>query len=74
MKYALVFRPEVRDDLSDVYRWYETQQSGLGDEFIDCVDELLNRICLMPESYVVSFTEMSGGPSSNDFHMLSIIE
>ncbi|MDJ1183862.1 hypothetical protein [Roseofilum casamattae] len=42
MEYVLVFRLEVRDDLSDAYDWYESQQSGLGDEFIDCVDDLLN--------------------------------
>lgn len=53
MNYALVFRPEVREELTEAHRWYENQQLGLGDEFLDCVDEMLNRICRMPESYPV---------------------
>ena len=50
MDYALVFRPEVRDELNEAYNWYESQQRGLGDQFLDCVDETVNRIRLMPES------------------------
>ncbi|WP_413200900.1 type II toxin-antitoxin system RelE/ParE family toxin [Nostoc piscinale] len=53
MDYVLVFRPEVRDELDEAYSWYENQQAGLGDEFLECVDDLLNRICQMPESYAV---------------------
>ncbi|OAB56210.1 recombinase [Phormidium willei BDU 130791] len=58
MKYARVFRPEVRNDLSDAYDWYEHQQAGLGDNFIDCVDDLLNRICMMPESYAIVYRDV----------------
>jgi plasmid stabilization system protein ParE len=53
MDYVLVFRPEVREELDQAYHWYESQQLGLGDEFLDCVDKLLNQICQMPESYAV---------------------
>ena len=41
MNYALVFRPKVRDELDEAYRWYERQQQGLGDEFLDCIDLML---------------------------------
>ncbi|MFN6273682.1 MAG: type II toxin-antitoxin system RelE/ParE family toxin [Microcystis sp.] len=58
MKYVLVFRPEVRDDLRDAYDWYESQQAGLGDEFIDCVDDLLNQIGMMPESYAIVYLDI----------------
>ena len=58
MEYVLAFRPEVRDELNDAYSWYESQQLGLGDEFIDCVDESLNRICLAPESYLVVYRDI----------------
>ena len=51
MDYVLVFRPEIRDELDEAYNWYEQQKVGLGDEFIDCIDELLDRIFLMPQSY-----------------------
>jgi len=58
MNYALVFRPEVREELDEAYTWYENQQAGLGDEFLDCVDEMLNRICQMPESYAVVYRDV----------------
>ncbi len=58
MNYALAFRPEVRDELNDAYIWYESQQAGLGDEFLNCVDETLNRICLMPGSYAVVYRDV----------------
>lgn len=58
MNYVLVFRPEVRQELKEAYNWYESQKLGLGDEFIDCVDEMLHRICLMPQSYVVVYRDV----------------
>ncbi|UKO99958.1 type II toxin-antitoxin system RelE/ParE family toxin [Nostoc sp. UHCC 0870] len=58
MNYVLVFRPEVREELDEAYSWYENQQAGLGDEFLDCVDEILNRICQMPESYAVVYNDV----------------
>ncbi|MFM8296530.1 MAG: type II toxin-antitoxin system RelE/ParE family toxin [Microcystaceae cyanobacterium] len=58
MKYVLVFRPEVRDDLSNTYDWYENQRLGLGDEFIDCLDDLLNRVCIRPESYGIVYRDV----------------
>jgi plasmid stabilization system protein ParE len=57
MNYALVFRPEVREELNEAYIWYE-QKLGLGDEFLDCVDETLNRISQMPESYAVAHRDV----------------
>ncbi|UUO16458.1 MULTISPECIES: hypothetical protein [Aphanizomenonaceae] len=58
MNYVLVFRPEVREELNDAYNWYQSQQTGLGDEFLDCVDNMLNRICQMPESYAVVYLDV----------------
>ncbi|OCQ88838.1 recombinase [Nostoc sp. MBR 210] len=58
MDYALVFRLEVREELDEAYSWYENQQAGLGDEFLECVDDLLNRICQMPESYAVVYNDI----------------
>jgi hypothetical protein len=58
MNYVLVFRPEVREELDEAYTWYENQQQELGDEFLDCVDEMLNRISQMPESYAVVYRDV----------------
>ncbi|QSV56072.1 MAG: type II toxin-antitoxin system RelE/ParE family toxin [Dolichospermum sp. UKL201] len=58
MNYVLVLRPEVREELDDAYNWYQSQQTGLGDEFLDCVDNMLNRICQMPESYAIVYLDV----------------
>ncbi len=58
MNYALVFRPEVREEVDEAYTWYESQQLGLGDEFLDCIEEMLDRICQMPESYPVVYRDV----------------
>ncbi|MEB3227589.1 MAG: type II toxin-antitoxin system RelE/ParE family toxin [Synechocystis sp.] len=58
MKYVIVFRPEVREDLNTAYDWYEAQKLGLGDDFIASVNELLSRVCLMPESYALVYQDV----------------
>ena len=58
MNYVLVFRPEVREELDEAYSWYETQQPGLGEDFLECVDEILNRICQIPESFPVVYRDV----------------
>jgi len=58
MNYVLVFRPEVREELNEAYNWYENQQTGLGDDFLNCIDDILNRICQMPESYPIVYRDI----------------
>ncbi|MBW4644000.1 MAG: type II toxin-antitoxin system RelE/ParE family toxin [Goleter apudmare HA4340-LM2] len=58
MNYVLVFRLEVREELNEAYSWYESQKPGLGDEFLDCVDETVNRISQLPESYVIVYGDI----------------
>ncbi|MCC5609308.1 type II toxin-antitoxin system RelE/ParE family toxin [Nostoc sp. CHAB 5834] len=58
MNYVLVFRPEVREELNDGHSWYESQKPGLGDEFLDCVDETVNRISQISESYVIVYADI----------------
>ncbi|UBF23635.1 type II toxin-antitoxin system RelE/ParE family toxin [Kovacikia minuta CCNUW1] len=50
MNYVLVFRPELRKELDEIYSWYESQELGLGDDFLEQIDEALDRICQIPES------------------------
>jgi plasmid stabilization system protein ParE len=58
MNYVLVFRVEARNELDEAYSWYESQQLGLGDDFFELVEETLNRICQMPESYAVVYRDV----------------
>jgi len=58
MNYVLVFRPEVQEELSEAHSWYENQKPGLGDEFLEFVNETVNLICQMPESYAVTYRDI----------------
>ena len=58
MNYVVVFRPEVRNELDEAYSWYESQELGLGDDFLEQVDEALDRICQMPESYTAVYRDV----------------
>lgn len=53
MSFVLIFRSEAREELDEAYNWYEDQQPGLGDDFLDCVDEKINQILQMPESCAI---------------------
>ena len=54
MNASIAFRPEAEADVLETYAWYESQQSGLGETFVDFVDEALNRIKAMPRMYPVA--------------------
>lgn len=58
MNYVLVFRPEVQEEVNEAYNWYEKQKSGLGDEFLDSVEQTLNRVSSMPKSYQVVYRDV----------------
>ena len=48
MNLPLVITPEAEQDLAEAKVWYEKQREGLGDEFLLCLEESLDRICRIP--------------------------
>jgi plasmid stabilization system protein ParE len=58
VNYVLVFRLEARNELDEAYSWYESQQPGLGDDFLEQVEEALDRTCQMPESYPAVYRDV----------------
>jgi toxin ParE1/3/4 len=48
MPYAIQFIDEAKAEIDQAYQWYEAKQTGLGDEFIEVVDEVLKRIAHHP--------------------------
>jgi plasmid stabilization system protein ParE len=50
MTLPLIITPEAEEDLADAKTWYQRKRKGLGDEFILCVEEALDRIRLFPKS------------------------
>jgi plasmid stabilization system protein ParE len=49
MNLPLIVTPEAEQDLAEAKVWYDGQRPGLGQEFILCVEEALDRIRLIPE-------------------------
>jgi plasmid stabilization system protein ParE len=47
--FPLVVRPEAQADLIEARDWYTTQRAGLGDQFVDAVEELLLQVRAAPE-------------------------
>ena len=48
MAVKLVIAPEAEQDLADAYAWYERQRSGLGEEFLGCVDACIEALTRSP--------------------------
>jgi plasmid stabilization system protein ParE len=49
MAAELIIALEAQQDVADAYSWYEDRRSGLGEEFLGCVDACIQAICRMPE-------------------------
>jgi toxin ParE1/3/4 len=45
------FHPEAEAELNEAAQWYEGRSVGLGDRFLDAVDERLLQILRSPESW-----------------------
>ena len=51
MKYDLILREEAEKELIDESIYYEEQQLGLCSRFLDCVEDLFERILKNPKLY-----------------------
>ena len=58
MKKPLIVRPEAEADLTEAYHWYEDRASGLGSEFLLCVDAVLSSIERNPQLYPVVYKDV----------------
>jgi plasmid stabilization system protein ParE len=52
MTAELIIVPEAVKDIDEAYGWYECQRTGLGEEFLNCVDACVQTICRTPEMHV----------------------
>ncbi len=51
MKWHLIVRPEAEAELVDAFDWYEGCVVGLGNEFLLCVDAVMNSVSRTPQQY-----------------------
>ena len=47
----LIIAPEAEQDIAEAYVWYENRRTGLGEEFMSCVDACIEAIRRMPEMH-----------------------
>ena len=53
MSYRLIVRPEAEADIHNAYQRYEGEVSGLGIQFLEVVDDGLDRISEDPLHYAI---------------------
>lgn len=58
MNWPLRVNPEAEADLVDAEAWYERQRVGLGDELLDCVEEVFDFLEHSPEIYAKVFEDL----------------
>jgi plasmid stabilization system protein ParE len=49
MNLPLIFQAGVREEIDDAFAWFERQRGGLGEEFLEEVEAVLDHIRLNPE-------------------------
>jgi len=53
MAFELINEPEAEQDIAEAYAWYEGRRSGLGEEFLSCVEACMEVIRRTPEMHAV---------------------
>ena len=53
MTFEVMLHPQADVDALEGYHWYEARRSGLGDDFLLCVQETIDRIRRFPQAYTV---------------------
>ena len=51
MTSSFVVRPEAEADIEEAYAWYERRALGLGDRFLDAVDETIAFVREAPQRF-----------------------
>ncbi len=62
MSMPAAYLPEAEDDVDTAYAWYEQQRGGLGDQFLDALQETVDRIRANPQLYGVFRRELRAAP------------
>ena len=48
-----ILRPAASADVEDAYRWYEAQQTGLGEEFLAAAEAVIKSVVANPLQFPV---------------------
>ena len=57
MKVKKLISTYAKTDLSDISKWYEKQQKGLGKRFLNEMKEAFDSICKNPEGFQIRYDD-----------------
>jgi|SRR5215467_1430576 len=58
MSRQFVIRKQAERDIQSIFRWYERQEPGLGEEFLTSLGDRLETIRDFPESFPVIYSNV----------------
>ena len=58
MSLPLIVNPEAETDLAEARAWYDGRQTGLGNEFLECVGDVFDRLRHSPNLFGKVFQEL----------------
>lgn len=58
MTRRFIIRPRAERDIQSAYEWYESREPGLGEEFLEAVQNKLEMIRELPESCPVIYRDV----------------
>ena len=53
----VIVRPAAAADIEDAYQWYESQRSGLGEEFLEALSVTRDRVREEPDAFAVLYRD-----------------
>lgn len=62
MSLPVILRPEAEQDVEGAAAWYDAQRIGLGQDFLDRLDDALKQIGTMPELYAPAWQDIRPCP------------
>jgi plasmid stabilization system protein ParE len=57
MKHTLFFSDDARADINEIFKWYEQQRKGLGDEFLESINKSVIKVLENPYLYQLKYKE-----------------
>lgn len=53
---------EARNDIKDSFKFYEEKQQGLGEKFLEKVDQKIEEVCEKPDRYSTFYKDIRKAP------------
>lgn len=58
MKFRIQFSDKTKFDIREIWKWYEIQKSGLGEEFLSTVESKVHSIQNNPGLFQINFSNV----------------